>query len=215
MDNSEREKIKQGAIQCWLEEHRALRAVIEIHFTTMRYLVIFNITALGTIGGLILSDIENNIWLALIIPILSPFIGFLVFFYSRQITQLGHYIREKIAPRLQTLVKDKEVIGWESYVRSEEEKVNKFVRWFSISGMSILTFTLPSVFVLIFTAKQTFSDGTSWQISLWLIGLLLTIVLVLVFIIERELWFGKETTPRKIWKRLRGITKKQADNVKS
>jgi hypothetical protein len=184
------ENAKQGAIQCWLEEHRTLRSVIDSHLITMRYLVIFNITSLGTIGGFILTDMERNMWLALIIPIMSPFIGFLVYFYSKQISQLGHYIREIIAPRLQELVEDEKVIGWESHTREKEKERNKFLQWFSISGMSILTFTLTSVFVLIFTAKRTFIEGTGWQISLWSIGLVFTIILIWAYINERKYWFS-------------------------
>jgi len=200
MDKKEKstsDNTKQMAVQCWLEEHRALRAVIELHFTTMRYLVIFNIAALGTISGLILTDMENNMWLALIVPILSAFIGFLVYFYSKQISRLGHYIRDTIAKRLHDLVEDEEVIGWESHTREEEKERNKLLQWFSISGMSLLTFILTSTFALIFTAKQTFLEGAVWQIILWITGLILTILLIPAFISERKFWFGEETRTNK------------------
>ena len=184
---------KQMAVQCWLEEHRVLKTEIELHFTTMRYLVIFNITALGTITGLILSDMESNMWLALIVPVLSAFTGFLVYFYSKQISRLGHYIRKIIAPNLQDLAKDNKVIGWESHTREEDRKRNAFLRWFSISGMSLITFILTSTLALIFTAKQTFLEGVAWQIILWITGLILTILLIPAFYDERKFWRGEET----------------------
>ena len=115
---------KQCAVQCWLEEYRSLRTLAESHLTTMRYLVIFNLTALGTIGGLVLSDTTERIWVALIIPILSPFIGFLVYLHSKRTSQIDNYIDRKIAKRIRNIASDTELFGWESYVREKEKKQN-------------------------------------------------------------------------------------------
>src|SRR3972149_1466310 len=208
------QNVKKMEMQCWLEEYRSLRVVIESHFTSVRYLVIFNLTALGTIGGLVLSNTVANMWVALIIPILSPFIGFLVYFHGTRMSQIEYYIKEKIVSGVKDLIEDDKtngnenegaenknpevedygVLGWESYIRDVEKSGSKFFRWFSVSGMSILTFTLTSLFVLIFTAKQTLTSPTGWQVWLWIIGLLLTLILIAAFIIERDYWLSGEYT---------------------
>jgi len=203
----------QVEAQCWLEEYRTLSNGIEGHFTSMLHLVILNITALGTIGGLVLSNPESpeRVWLALIIPILSPFIGFLVYFHSRRMSQLGHYINKKIAPRLRTLTETSEVIGWESHIRAEERKKNKFFRLFSISGINLLTSSLISFVTLGFTAQQTFETRFGWHIILlWSLGLVLTIMLVLAFVAERKFWF-RDVPPW--WKRAK--EKKKKSNVQN
>ena len=202
---------KQCAVQCWLEEYRSLRTLAESHLTTMRYLVIFNLTALGTIGGLVLSDTTERIWVALIIPILSPFIGFLVYLHSKRTSQIDNYIDRKIAKRIRNIASDTELFGWESYVREKEKKQNRFVRQFSISGLSILTFTFTSMFVLIFTAKATFFEGAAWQIILWLVGASLTVILIPLFMIDRDIFLGKETWFRVVWNRIKRIYKNLTD----
>jgi len=183
----------QVDVQCWLEEHRALTSEIELQTTSMRYMVMLNITALGTITGLVLSNTEELVLLLLIIPILSSFIGSIVYFHSRRMSQIGHYIQYKIAPKLASLTRDSEVMGWESYVREEETKRNKVSRWFSISGISLLTFIVANILALIFVQKQSFAEGAG-SITLWCVGLLLTVVLILEFVEERKSWFGKETS---------------------
>ena len=182
----------QVEVQCWLDEYKTLRSEIELHLTSMRHLVIFYLAALGTIGGLVLSHPEN-VWLALIIPILSPFIGFLVYFHSRRMSQLGHYINKKIAPRLRSLTRASEVVGWESHIRAEERGENRFLRLFSISGINLLIFCPLSFLTLVLIAKQTCEAGVLLHTILWWVGLVLTTILVPAFIKERKAWFGEKT----------------------
>jgi hypothetical protein len=178
------------ATQYWLEEYRSLRREIELLLTSMRYMVMLNITALGTIASFALPNAEEYGLLLLIIPILSAAIGITVYFHSRRITQLGDYIEYKIARNIRKITGDKKVLGWEHYLRIEETKRGRFFRWFSIPGTMLLTFIFPAILALIYVAKQSFAAGVGWFI-LWLVGLALTILLILGFVEGRRLWFGK------------------------
>ncbi len=174
--------------QCWLEEHRALRNEIDQQHVSMRYTFIFNITAIGTISSFVLSDIEKHGLLLLIIPIFSSIIGIIFYFHERRMSQLGHYIQSVITPNLRSLTGNSKIIGWESYVREEEEKGGRVMKWPSHGGVSFLTFILPSLLALAFAANNAFVSGYGWCI-LWCFGLLLTILLIFLTVKERKFWF--------------------------
>jgi peptidoglycan/LPS O-acetylase OafA/YrhL len=176
-------------INCWLEEYRTLMREIDIYFGYMRYMVILNISALGTFSGIVLSDFEKYKLMLLIIPILSSMIGFLVYASSKRISQFGHYVWDKIAPRLAALTCDSQVLGLEEYLREEERKKNAILRPFSLSGFSLITFLIPSILAVIFAAKPAFHTGCGWTVF-WCIGLLLTILLIIAHVDERRHWFG-------------------------
>jgi hypothetical protein len=65
-----------------------------------------------------------------------------------------------------------------------------------MSGAMLLTFILPNILALIFASfvpQKGLVAGTAWCV-LWVVGLVLTIILVSLFIVERKFWFGKENS---------------------
>ncbi len=170
-------------ISVLLEEHRALRNEIEQHRVSMRYMTIFNITASGTIFSFVFSNTELSP-LLLVVPILSATLGYIFFFHSKRLSRLGLYIRDVLAPKVRLLQNDDSLLEWEHHIR-EEEKKNKFYKYFSLDGIRIATFLITSVTAL---AVALPTDN----LPLWIIGLLLTIFLLSLAWIERKTWLGED-----------------------
>jgi hypothetical protein len=189
MENEEKienESLTQAKVQTWLEEHRALRNEIEQHHVSMRHMTIFNITASGTIFSLVFLNNEL-VPLLLLIPVLSSILGFIFFFHSKRMSQLGHYIQKVIAPNIRKLLNNDSLLAWEDNIREQESK--GYSKSFSLDGVRLLTFLLTSLLAL--------SGAVSINLYLqflptWLIGLALTVVLIILTIIERKLWFGTQ-----------------------
>jgi len=178
------EDTKKAEVQCWLEEHRALRNEIEQHHVSMRYMFIFNMTATGAIFSFIFSD-DTLGPLMLIIPILSPILGIIFFFHSKRMSQLGHYIQNVIASNTRKILNSDLLLGWEDTIREQEGK--GYSKIFSLDGVRLLTFILTSSLAI----------GSAFPMKLYLqfwptllIGVVLTVVLILLSTVERRLWFG-------------------------
>jgi hypothetical protein len=174
----------QCCLQCCLEEHRALRNEIEQHHVSMRYMTIFNITASGTIFSFIFSNIVTFGSLVLVVPILSSILGLIFFFHSKRVSQLGHYIRDETAPKIRRLLNDNSLLRWENYIRDQENK--GYLRYFSLEGIRLASFIFLS-----FTGLSIALIRGEY-LSIWVIGLVLTLVLVIFSFIERQLWFSTQ-----------------------
>ena len=173
-------------ISVLLEEHRALRNEIEQHHVSMRYMTLFNLTASGAIFSYVWLDIGNSSLnsILLVVPILSAILGSIFFFHSKRMSQLGLYIRDVIAPKVRQLQKDDSLLQWEKYVREKETK-NKFYKLISLDLIRIFTFFATSVIALLFSFSVD-------NFLLWLLGLLLTIMLVFLAYYERKAWLGED-----------------------
>ena len=179
-------------IQVWLEEYKSLRNEIEQRQISIRYLVTLNIVALGTILGLVVSNIENNWLLLLIVPALGGILGMLTYINSRKISQLAHYIRFKIRPALTKLTHAKKILGWEDFVRDiEGEKFTLFKWFFHTGGVSLLSYFLPSVLAWGFVSKEALDSGAGWQVF-WYLNILFIVILGYFLYEDRNYWFKKK-----------------------
>ena len=185
--------MRQSAIECYLEEHRALRKEITSQQETMRNFTIVYVTALASIASVALS-ISDKSEILLVIPFLSLLMGLVVFFHSRRVSQIGVYMRDELRPRLVAITADQSVMGWEKFVRDEEERRGRIRKWFSITGLHLVTFFLPSLLALIFSSPEVLSFKSNWLAAIWFLGAAFTIILIFIFVSERNYWFGfKET----------------------
>ena len=173
-------------MQTWLEEHRALRNEIEQHHVSMRYMFIFNMTATGAIFSFILSN-ATLVPLMLIIPILSSILGIILFFHSKRMSQLGHYIQKVITPNTRKILNNDSLLGWEDNIREQESK--GYSKIFSLDGVRLLTFILISVGAL--TSAVSMKLYLQFLPTL-LIGVAFTVVLIILYPIERRLWLGTQ-----------------------
>jgi hypothetical protein len=177
--------------QCWIEEYKTLRSEIEQRQISIRFLVILNITAIGTILSVVFTKTEAYLSLLLIIPIFAGLIGMLTFIHSRKISQLAHYIRFVIKPSLVTITDDEGVINWEFWVRSVEEKKNLMFRWFfHTGGISLFSYFLPSVLACVFVAEEVFKKGGGWVVF-WFFDILFVFALGYCLYSDRNYWFKK------------------------
>jgi hypothetical protein len=182
----------QSVLQCWLEEYKSLRSEIEQRQTSIRYLVILNITAIGTILTLVFSKTESFWLLLLVIPVFAGILGMLTFIHSRKISQLAQYIRFVIKPALGSITHNNKILGWENFVRKIEERKNWFFRWFfHTGGISLLSYFLPSILAWGFVAKEAFEKGAGW-IVFWCFDFLFIIVVGYCLFNERNYWFKKK-----------------------
>ncbi len=184
---------KHSSIECYLEEHRALRAEIISHQETMRNFTILYVTALGSIGGIALST-DHFSRILLMIPLLSVVLGSVVFLHGIRVSQLGLYIRDRLSPSIRNITQDDTVMDWGNYVREKEEERGKIRRWFSVTGIYLIVFFLPSVLALIFSGPEILHSHNNSIISIWGLGAVFTIILPAIFIRERKYWFGVKET---------------------
>jgi len=172
-------------IQTCLEEHRALRNEIEQNNVSMRYIFIFNMTASGTIYSFVLSNIDSLKDLLLIIPILSSILGIIFFSHSLKISLLGHYIRDKISPKIKLLTNDSSVLDWEYYIRQEDRRQRLF-KWFSLDLVWLSVFLLISGISLV----SALVSGLCVSV-IWIIGLVLTIAVSIMMVIDRYYFWSR------------------------
>ena len=115
-----------NSTESWLSEFRALRDEIENRGRVQQALLALNMTALSAIFGMALTSSKLEWWhpsILLIIPLLSSFLSLLYLNHDFTIATIGHYIRDKISPKLRELSGDAEIMGWESWTRQAPRKV--------------------------------------------------------------------------------------------
>lgn len=184
------------ASQCWLQEHETLRGEIGLHIVSMRHMIVFQITTLGVITGLVLANPAELVLLLLIIPISSFIIGSLVYFHIHGVFVMSQYINCKIAPRLRDITGDSDVLGWETFAEEQRWKVTKLERWVTMPGIMVVIFSVPSIAALIFTVSHLIKSQDTvvalW--ILWVVGVLLSLALGLGFVKElKSLIWGEST----------------------
>lgn len=160
-------------LQVALAEFSALRAEISKRSEAQNSLLSLNITALGTVGGFVLSQ-KADIKLLLLLPILSPVLGMLYLDHGTNIANIGRYIDERIKPIFSDLTRGSSqiaprhlVLEYESFARKHEQRM--LLRFLTFGVPVFTVFCGLPIVALWFTALQI-KDALTF--SIWLIGFL-------------------------------------------
>ena len=182
--------------QCWLAEFEGLRNLV-LNFQRMQHNLIWvNISAVGVI---LATAISWNMVILLAIPFVSSLLGLYWVAQGTQTSQIGHYIRDRIAPALQTLCSSQEVMGWETHIRAEMKDRLKKRRIFQILNPLLipratggLIFVIPCLVGLGLTAKELLVPD-QWEIkAVWVVTLILTLVLIFFGYWSGQYWIGEK-----------------------
>src|SRR5438094_227548 len=102
------------SVQTALAEFSVLRDEIANRSSAQHTLIGLNLTAIGGIGGFVLSS-HADVRLLLLLPMLSPALGLLFFDHAINIKKIGTYIDKVLRPALV------EILGPIRTMRYEEE----------------------------------------------------------------------------------------------
>jgi len=180
------------SIESWLSEFRALRDEIENRGRVQQALVALNMTALATVLGIAVSSSKLEWWnsaILLVIPFFSSFLSLLHLNHDFTIANIGHYIRDKIRPKLCTLTGDEEMMGWESWTREVPRKI-KIPRELTFGLAAPALYIVPSGIILGIVFKDVFSTE-GWIQAIWILGLILTLLNLCLWCYRRRYWLGK------------------------
>jgi hypothetical protein len=171
-----------------LAEFAGLRSEITTRITLLVTLILGNLTVLGVVLGIALSqsgntnvpgtNVPTNRTLLLLLPLVTPCIGVLVIDQFRNMDILGRYIVEFVRPQL--AIDDAKVFGWEQWVAR-----HTFTPWFwgPFQFVLFLEFLGPPIAVLAYAFQydrhHPQAQVSTLQSSLWWTGAVLTGVLLL------------------------------------
>ncbi|KPK23068.1 MAG: hypothetical protein AMJ70_04375 [Dehalococcoidia bacterium SG8_51_3] len=177
-------------VQCWLAEFEGLRNLV-LNFQRMQHNLIWvNISIMGAFLAIYFSYWQDkpDMTLFLAIPIVSSLLGVYWVAQGRQTSQIGYYIKNKIAPALQTLCNDQKVMMWEDYIREGMgTRFSIYARDLvslrvprSIGGLTFLVTFMAALIITAISLGRTFVSCYEWQIaSVWWVGLILTLWLII------------------------------------
>jgi len=183
-------EIQKMVAQCWLAEFECLRNEI-LNFQRMQHnLIWINISIIGTFLAIYFAyRSDKTDMILLIVPIVSSLLGVCWVARGRRISQTGHYIKNNIAPALQTLCHDKKIMGWENEIR---EGIGTgffiYVRDLLLlrvprntgGGLIFIVSSLMSIAITAVNLGNALLTWKKWQIvSVWWVGLILTLWLII------------------------------------
>jgi len=194
--------VQKLAAQCWLAEFESQRNLVLNCQRMMHNLIWINISIIGAIWTVYFAYLKDteDMALFLAIPIVSSLLGIYWCAQGLQITQMGGYIKQKIARELRKLSQDDTVMRWEDYVRKDiKTDFRSYVKLLLHSrAMGGLIFVVSSSIALAIT-KFILSEETTipnkWELTtVWFIGLTLTVILILMGFYLLVAWInaGKE-----------------------
>jgi len=195
-ERTESENLRQAAVQCWLAEYESLRNHI-VNFQRMQHNLIWvNISAAGII--LTAAIYLDMMILLLAMPFVSSLLGLYWVAQGIQTSHIGLYIRDKIAPALQELSLNHEVMGFESHVRTGKTSRLSKNRFFKIFKPLLipraaggLFFVITSFVGLGFTGNELL-EPNQWEIKvIWLIALIFTFFLIGIGYWSGHYWHGE------------------------
>ncbi len=129
---SDEDSTRSLCVQTALAEFSALRDEIANRSSAQHTLIGLNLTAIGGIGGFVLSE-HADVRLLLLLPILSPALGLLFFDHAINIKKIGTYIGEELRPALVAILGPIGTMRYEEVIAQYEQR--KFLRF--------LPFALP------------------------------------------------------------------------
>jgi hypothetical protein len=159
-----------NALTVALAEFTALRQEIGARSQAQHGIIALNFTAVGAIGGVILSNKADPL-LLLLLPILSPALGMLFFDHASNIDQIGTYIRNEIKPVLVGLAGDSRLFSYEERI-DEYEQTGK-PRAISVGVPLFIMFSAIPVAALVLA--WGYADEL-WSKAVWGGGCLIVLV---------------------------------------
>ncbi|HXM23621.1 MAG TPA: hypothetical protein VN948_20355 [Terriglobales bacterium] len=168
---SEDETARALSVQIALAEFAALRDEIANRSSGQNTLLNLNLTAIGGIGGVVLSG-KAHLLLLLLLPILSPALGLLYFDHAINIKNIGNYIRDCLKKTLVTAAGDVELMRYEEIVSQYERR--RILRFLPFGLPLFLTFAAVPIACLAATFWAVDIRG-GWIWGLWATGLIMTV----------------------------------------
>jgi len=180
---------EKASIQVWISEFEGLRNLV-LNFQRMQHNLIWvNISILGAIITIYYAywQDKSDMTLFLIIPIVSGLLGIYWVSQGRQTAQIGHYIEGKIAPALKKLCHSRNIMGYETYIRSGMKEGALYLIFDAIClriprAIAGVTFVVSSIIGLVITGinlAKTLLCFNEWQVAfLWWVGLIITLYLI-------------------------------------
>lgn len=158
------------SVQIALAEFSALRDEIANRSGAQNTLLSLNLTAIGGIGGVVLSGKAQL--LLLLLPILSPALGLLFLDHAMNIKNIGNYIRLHLKKILASAAGDTRLLAYEDFVSRYERRA--ILRFLPFGLPLFLTFAAVPISCLTVTFKPVhLMGGMIW--ILWIAGLLMTL----------------------------------------
>jgi hypothetical protein len=178
-------------IQAILAEYNALRAEIQQRSDFQHRILQLHITTLTIVLGAAVSQPLGHL-IFLLIPITTSLFGLWWLDNRRAIREIGMYIQFAIESKMNSLLKDDELMFWESRGTALPKPIFSKRRLFISTTITSITFTWPSFITLIIgtimllpnTTTLNFGPAlfsTEWWIAFveWLAGVFLFIMYML------------------------------------
>lgn len=170
------------AVTVALAEFAGLREEITSRSTAQHTLMNLNLTAVGVVGGTVLSEHASPL-LLLLLPVVGSALGILFFDHASWIENLGRYIASTIQPIVAAAGGDRRLLSWETGYRRETRRTSMMLR----SGLPLLVmFVAGPITATVFSVSYLDHPWAWW---VWSIGLLLEVVLLLLWVHYISKWF--------------------------
>jgi hypothetical protein len=174
-----------------LSEFSALRSEIGSRSTAQHTLINLSITAIGAVVGFALAQ-KGDLWLLLLLPILSPSLGMLYLDHAINIMNIGNYINNQLKPTLR-------LMRYEEVVRSHERR--RLLRVLPYGLPIFIIFAGVPIGSLIVTLSVLLKEPETemWMLgmwTLWSIGLILVLVYLSFWLYFMVLPYWAQSNPR-------------------
>ena len=165
-----------------IAEYNALRSEVAYRTAAQHTLLGLALTGFATIGGFVITG-RTGVVLLLIVPLVAATVGLLWLDHAFAIFDIADYVDENMSTEITTLTGRE--LAWQPWPkRRVRHSAARAVLW---TGPVFLGYVVPCLASLMLTLTTTFDigsntggrgAGTVWAISLWVTGLILTVVLV-------------------------------------
>jgi hypothetical protein len=174
-----------------LSEFSALRSEIGSRSTAQHTLINLSITAIGAVVGFALAQ-KGDLWLLLLLPILSPSLDMLYLDHAINIMNIGNYINNQLKPTLR-------LMRYEEVVRSHERR--RLLRVLPYGLPIFIIFAGVPIGSLIVTLSVLLKEPETemWMLgmwTLWSIGLILVLVYLSFWLYFMVLPYWAQSNPR-------------------
>jgi hypothetical protein len=170
------------AVTVALAEFAGLREEITSRSTAQHTLMNLNLTAVGVVGGTVLSQHASPL-LLLLLPVVGSALGILFFDHASWIENLGRYIAATIQPIVAAAGGDRRLLSWESDYRRGTRRTSMLLR----SGLPLLVMFAAGPITASISSLAYLDHPWAWWV--WSIGLMLEVVLLLLWVHYIAKWF--------------------------